>query len=128
LIKKHGVPITGANPAGSEGRLLDITGTSRDAETLISRPARNPYNPDGPAKIPTGSLDMSTLGQPYTVASPVDARTRSMGSPVMSDAEMRAALGEPEPSSKGVNSINSGFPTRNTRREVGGGNQPRSKR
>ena len=127
-IPKHSVPITRAQPASNEGRLLDITGTSRDAETLISRRSRNPYNPDGPAKIPTGRLDTSTLGEPYGQASPVNARTRSMGSPVPTDDEMQAWSGSPFPSGKGVNSANSGHPTKNARREVGGGGQPKAKR
>lgn len=128
MIKKHGVPITGANPAGSEGRLLDITGTSRDAETLVTRRARNPYNPEGPAQIPTGSLDMSTLGEPYGQAQPVNARTRSMGSKPMSDAEMMAAVGYSEGDTRSSNSLISGHPTRNPRREVGSGNFPKNRR
>jgi len=111
MIKKGNRPITGSNPPTDEGRLLDITGTSRDAETLISRRARNPYNPKGPAQLPAGSLDMSTLGQPYGQASGVNARTRSTGSNLMSDAEMMAAVGYSEGATKSSNPVISGFPS-----------------
>ena len=110
---------TGARPemTGRPSIRANQAETSLDAERRILA-APDPFKYDNStANMPTGRLDYKTLGIPYEVQAPVDAKPQSYGSPVMSDKEMLAATGDTKP--QGYNSINSGFPTRGNQRQAG---------
>lgn len=130
MIKKSGKPISGGRPQfrPTPNVLSDAAQTSRDAQKL-ARSSPAPFqNRQGPANVPTGRLNMKTLGNAYETPSPVNAKTRNVGARVTpgTTADMLRAVGEPR-LPKGYNPINSGYPNRNVSRAIGGGNQPSAK-
>lgn len=111
------VPITGSRATmAPQAPVRTTTETSRDAERIISQPPAPFANEYGIAKLPTGRLDMSTLGQPYGQASDVNARPQSGGKNVgcqntsLNDDQM-AAIGYKPDATRSTNPIISGFPT-----------------
>jgi hypothetical protein len=120
-------PITGVSPSSPIHSMVprpsipaDQAETSKDLERrLVANPQPFTYE-GGAATLTTDRLDMSQLGEPYNVMSPVDAKTRSMGTHVgcANTGETNwAATGDSKPG--GYNSINSGYPTRGNQRQAG---------
>lgn len=104
--------------------------TSSDAERQIMQSAAPFANPHGTVNVPTGRVDMSRLGIPYTDPKPVNARPQNIGkhvgcaSAANTSADMLAAVGEPRLPS-GYNPIMSGRSTAKASRRIGNGSQPK---
>jgi hypothetical protein len=93
--------------------------TSKDLEArILAKPQPFTYDTLA-ATLPTDRLDMSTLGIPYNVMAPVDAKPQSYGKPVMSESDAFAAVGYAPGATKGTGSIISGSPTRGVERQAG---------
>jgi hypothetical protein len=89
--------------------------TSRDLEKRLMAPPQPFTYEGGAATLLPGSVRWENAPGcvPYGQAVDVDARTQTYGHAPMSKAEMEAAASvDGMPSSAGVNSVNSGFPTR----------------
>jgi hypothetical protein len=74
-------PITASRPAmrPQPGVLANQAETSRDLERRLTKSPQPFTNEDGAATLPTGRLDMSTLGIPYNVMADVNAKPQSYG-------------------------------------------------
>ena len=130
MIKKKGQPISGGRPQfqPTPNVLTESNQTSSDAQRLARASATPFQNRQGPANIPTGRLNTKTLGIPYDVPKPVNAKPQNYGAKVApgTTPQMLSAVGEPR-LPKGYNPIQSGYPTRGAQRVVGGGNTPSAK-
>lgn len=112
ITRKKGQPITGSRTAMQSRKpvLANQAQTSRDAQKIVRRPPAPFDNPTGGLKTPTGRLNYKSLGIGYEVQSS-GPKPQRYGSPVMSDKEMLAAVGEPRKPG-GYNQVNNGFQNR----------------
>ena len=125
ITKKGNQPITASRTAMRPRPpvLANQADTSNDAQKMIRRPPEPFADPQGPLNTAPGRLNYKTLGIPYEVQTR-GPKPQSYGSPVMSDKEMFAAVGEPRKPS-GYNQVNNGFQSR-APRSTGPDSQPRS--